>query len=175
MGPAPAAEYSEEVRRLLGEPPSRCGVKAGFWGVPALRDAARIQLDAEYDSDSSYQLLMRSAGTSLNLLDPFDKRRDEAATAERMTHVRQEVAKQTTPALSRLVRQTDNDKIAVVLDNAGLHAVAPPGDAPSRPLPLHSPPQSVRLMDPCVVRARRAPEGVAEPGPGRERACATTT
>lgn len=60
--------------------------------MPALRDVVRIKLDMEYESDSSYQLLMRFAGMSFKLPDPFDERRDEAAIAERMTQIRQELA-----------------------------------------------------------------------------------
>lgn len=74
----------EQLKETLSRPPSSSGVQAGFWDVPAVRDVVRILFDAEYQSDSSYQLLLRFCGMSFKLPDPFDKRRDEAAITRRM-------------------------------------------------------------------------------------------
>ena len=44
----------------------------------------KILFDVEYQSDSSYQLLLRFCGPSLELPDPFDEHRDEKAITRRM-------------------------------------------------------------------------------------------
>lgn len=82
----------EQLKDTLTKPPTQCGIRVDFWDVPALRDVVRIKFGVEYDSDSSYQLLLRFLKMSFKLPDPFDKRRDEAAVTERMDQVRQEVA-----------------------------------------------------------------------------------
>ena len=51
----------------------------------------KILSDAEYRSDSSYQLLLRFCGLSLELPDPFDKHRNEKAITRRMTEVKTQV------------------------------------------------------------------------------------
>lgn len=82
----------EQFKETLSKPPAQCGIRADFWDVPALRDVVRIKFGVEYNSDSSYQLLLRFLKMSFKLPDPFDKRRDEAATSKRMDQVRQEIA-----------------------------------------------------------------------------------
>ncbi|MFC2624187.1 MAG: hypothetical protein ACFN0W_06225, partial [Propionibacterium acidifaciens] len=62
-----------------------------FWDVPAIRDVVKILFDVEYQSDSSYQLLLRFCGLSLELPDPFDKHRNEKAITRRMTEVKTQV------------------------------------------------------------------------------------
>ena len=205
----------EQLKETLGRPPSQSGIKADFWDVPALRDVVKILFDVEYQSDSTYQLLLKFCGMSFKLPDPFDKRRDEAAITARMARIRQEVAelltrgwevrtvdevrveheaetrrmwltrgKRTrlrvdrtrsarsffgalsltskkmkvypiegnqnaewiTLAMARLTRETENDKIAVVLDNAGFHHAKTvtdlyePGQALERIKPIYLPP-----------------------------------
>lgn len=85
-------EQKEQLREVLSRPPEESGIQAAFWDVPALRDVVRTRFDVEYESDSSYQLLMRFLGMSFKLPDPFDKRRDEEAVTRRMAEVRSEVA-----------------------------------------------------------------------------------
>lgn len=183
-------EQKEQLKEVLSRPPSQSGIKADFWDVPALADVVRTRFDVEYESDSSYRLLLRFAGMSFKLPDPFDKRRDEEAITKRMAQIQDEVAdllsdgwevyaadevrveheaetrrmwlpqgkrtkiyvdrtrsacsffgalslrskkvkvypiegnqntEKILSCLTRLVRETDNDKIAVVLDNAGFH------------------------------------------------------
>lgn len=77
---------------MLAAPPSEAGVSAEFWDVPALADVVKTRFDVEYESDSSYQLLMRFLGMSFKLPDPFDKRRDEAAITAGMREIRERVA-----------------------------------------------------------------------------------
>ena len=43
----------EELEEILRKPPSEAGVKAGFWGVPALKDVVSIKFGVEYRSESS--------------------------------------------------------------------------------------------------------------------------
>ena len=209
----------EQLKEALGGPPSQSGIKADFWDVPALRGVVKILFDVEYQSDSTYQLLLKFCGMSFKLPDPFDKRRDEAAITARTVRIRQEVAElpargwevrtvdevrveheaetrrmrlprgerarlhvdrtrsarsffgalslttkkmkihpiegnqnaeRITLAMARLVRGTENDKIAVVLDDAGFHhakAVTDlyePGQALERIKPTHLPPCAPR-------------------------------
>lgn len=82
-----------QLTEVLASPPSDSGVRSDFWDVPALRDVVKIKFDVEYESDSSYQLLMKFLGMSFKLPDPFDKRRDEAAITARMGEVKAQVAR----------------------------------------------------------------------------------
>ena len=209
----------EQLKEALGGPPSQSGIKAGFRDVPALRGVVKILFDVEYQSDSTYQLLLKFCGMSFKLPDTFDKRRDEAAITARMARIRQEVAElpargwevravdgvrveheaetrrmrlprggrtrlhvdrtrsarsffgalslttkkmkihpiegnqhaeRITLTMARLVRETENDKIAVVFDDAGFHhakAVTDlyePGQALERIKPIHLPPCAPR-------------------------------
>ena len=43
----------EELEEVLSRPPSESGVKAAFWGVPALKDVVQTGFGVEYRSDSS--------------------------------------------------------------------------------------------------------------------------
>jgi transposase len=79
----------EEVAQVLKEPPSEAGVPAEFWDVPTLADVVASRFDVEYESGSSYRLLMTFAGMSFKLADPFDKRRDEKGISARMAEVKE--------------------------------------------------------------------------------------
>ena len=87
----PARAQKEELRAVLARPPSQAGVRAEFWDVPAIRDVVKTLFDVEYQADSSYQLLLRFCGLSLELPDPFDKHRNEKAITRRMTEVKTQV------------------------------------------------------------------------------------
>ena len=81
----------QELKAILAQPPSQTGVHAEFWNVPAIRDVVKILFDARYESDSSYQLLLRFCGMSFKRPDPFDKHRDEQAITRRMAEVKAQV------------------------------------------------------------------------------------
>lgn len=81
----------EELKTILAQPPSHTGVHAKFWDVPAIRDVVKILFNTEYQSDSSYQLLLKFCGMSFKLPDPFDKRRNETAITARMAEVKAQV------------------------------------------------------------------------------------
>mgnify|MGYP000868501214 CR=1 FL=1 len=205
----------QDLKTVLALPPSRSGIDAEFWDVPALRDVVKILFDVEYESDSSYQLLLRFCGLSFKLPDPFDEHRDEQAITRRMAEVKDQVkdllevgwevyavdevrleheaetrrmwlpkgqrtkfhvdrqkvsqsffgalsltnkkvklypiegnqnTEQTILALERLQRETETEKIAVVLDNARFHhakaltALHEPGRLLERITPIHLPP-----------------------------------
>ena len=72
-------------------PSYQAGVHAEFWNVPAIREVVKILFNAEHQTDSSYQLLLRLCGPSLKLPEPFDKHRDEPATTRRMAEVKTQV------------------------------------------------------------------------------------
>ena len=80
-----------ELAETLASAPAGSGVPADFWDVPALQDVVRSKFDVQYESDSSYQLLMKFLGMSFKLPDPFDKRRDEDAVLARMEQVKTQV------------------------------------------------------------------------------------
>ena len=205
----------EELKAILAQPPSRTGVRAEFWDVPAIRDVVKIMFDVEHQADSSYQLLLRLCGLSFKLPDPFDEHRNEKAITRRMAEVKTQVkalldqgwevctadearleheaetrrmqpprgqrtklsvdrqktsqsffgalsltskkvklypiegnqnTEQTILALDRLQRETDTEKIAVVLDNARFHhakmltGLYEPGQLLERITPIHLPP-----------------------------------
>ena len=81
----------EELKAILARPPSPAGVRAGFWDVPAIREVVKTLFDVEYQTDSSYQLLLRLCGLSLELPDPFDEHHNEPATTRRMAEVKTQV------------------------------------------------------------------------------------
>jgi transposase len=84
-------EQKAELKEILKSPPSENGVPADFWDVPALEDVVKLEFDVEYESESSYQLLMRFLGMSFKLPDPFNKRRDEAKISARMKEIREQI------------------------------------------------------------------------------------
>ena len=84
-------DQKQELKKILAQPPSQTGVHAEFWDVPAIRDVVKILFDVEYQSDSSYQLLLRFCGLSLELPDPFDEHRNEKAITRRMAEVKAQV------------------------------------------------------------------------------------
>ena len=208
-------DQKQELKKILAQPPSQTGIHAEFWDVPAIRDVVKILFDVEYQSDSSYQLLLRFCGLSLELPDPFDEHRNEKAITRRMTEVKTQVkslldagwevytadevrleheaetrrmqppkgqrtkpsvdrqktsqsffgalpptskkvklypiegnqnTEQTILALERLQRETEAEKITVVLDNARFHhakaltALHEPGRLLERITPIHLPP-----------------------------------
>ena len=208
-------DQKQELKKILAQPPSQTGIHAEFWDVPAIRDVVKIMFDVEYQSDSSYQLLLRFCGLSLELPDPFDEHRNEKAITRRMTEVKTQVkalldagwevytadevrleheaetrrmwlpkgqrtklsvdrqktsqsffgalsltskkvklypiegnqnTEQTILALERLQRETETEKIAVVLDNARFHhakaltALYEPGQLLERITPVFLPP-----------------------------------
>ena len=84
-------DQKQELKKILAQPPSQTGIHAEFWDVPAIRDVVKILFDVEYQSDSSYQLLLRLCGLSFKLPDPFDEHRNEKAITRRMIEVKTQV------------------------------------------------------------------------------------
>lgn len=84
-------EQKADLKKVLESPPSEAGISADFWDVPALEDVVKTKFEVEYESDSSYQLLMRFLGMSFKKPDPFDKRRDEAKISSRMEEIKEQV------------------------------------------------------------------------------------
>jgi transposase len=84
-------EQKVELKKILESPPSEAGISADFWDVPALEDVVKTKFEVVYESDSSYQLLMRFLGMSFKKPDPFDKRRDEVKISARMDEIKDQV------------------------------------------------------------------------------------
>ena len=76
----------EELKKILARPPSQAGVHAEFWDVPVIREVVRILFDVEYQSDSSYRLLLRFCGPSLE--PPGPVRRAPRRESHHLTHGR---------------------------------------------------------------------------------------
>ena len=215
LGPG-RARREPELKTILAQPSYQAGVHAEFWNVPAIREVVKILFDVEYESDSSYRLLLRLCGPSPEPPDPFDEHHNEPATTRRMAEVKTQVkalldagwevhtarrevrleheaetrrmwlprgqrtklsvdrkktsqsffgalsltskkvklypiegnqnTEQTILALDRLQRETETEKIAVVLDNARFHHAKAltdlyePGQLLERITPIHLPP-----------------------------------
>ena len=90
LGPG-RARWEPELKTILAQPSYQAGVHAEFWDVPAIREVVKILFNAEHQTDSSYQLLLRLCGPSLKLPEPFNKHRDEPATTRRMAEVKTQV------------------------------------------------------------------------------------
>lgn len=84
-------EQKAELKELLKLPPSEAGVSAEFWDVPSLEDVVKSKFEVQYESDSSYQLLLKYCGMSFKKPDPFDKKRNEAKIASRMEEIKEQV------------------------------------------------------------------------------------
>jgi transposase len=84
-------KQKQEIAEILQKPPSEAGIPAEFWDIPALADVVSSWFGVEYESDSSYRLLMKFAGMSFKLADPFDKRRNEEKITSRMDEIKQQV------------------------------------------------------------------------------------
>ena len=82
----PARAQKEELKAILAQPPSRTGVRAEFWDVPAIREVVKILFDVEYQADSSYRLLLRLCGLSLE--PPGPVRRAPRRESHHQTHDR---------------------------------------------------------------------------------------
>ena len=80
----PARAQKEELKAILAQPPSRTGVRAEFWDVPAIREVVKILFDVEYQADSSYRLLLRLCGLSLE--PPGPVRRAPRQESHHQTH-----------------------------------------------------------------------------------------
>ena len=100
-----ARAQKEQLKEALSKPPSQSVVQADFWGVAALRDVVKILFDVEYQSDSSYRLLLKLCGMSFKLPDPFDKRRNEAAITKPMTQIRSGRRRPAGPGMGGLHRR----------------------------------------------------------------------
>lgn len=81
----------ERVKQALAAKPSESGIPVEFWDVPALENLVSTRFGVEYESDSSFHLLMKYCGMSFKLPDPFDKRRDEEGIVKRMAEIRAQV------------------------------------------------------------------------------------
>ena len=66
----PTRAQKDELETILARPPSPAGVHAEFWDVPAIREVVKTLSDAEHQTDSSYRLLLRPCGPSLELPGP---------------------------------------------------------------------------------------------------------
>ena len=128
-----------QLKEALSKPSSQSGVQVDFWGVPALRNVVKILFYVEYQSDSSYRLLLKLCGMSFKQPEGERKRTRFYVDRKRVHHSLfgalrlteknmriypiegNQNAGQTTLVLTCLACETPNNKIAVVPDNTRFH------------------------------------------------------
>jgi transposase len=81
----------EEVKEVLGKPPSAQGVPKTFWDVPTLTTYTQATFGVLYESVRSYHLLLRFSNLSFKYPEAFDRRRDEVTIATHMEALRKEI------------------------------------------------------------------------------------
>ena len=152
-------DQKQELKKILAQPPSQTGIHAEFWDVPAIRDVVKIMFDVEYQSDSSYQLLLRFCGLSLELPDPFDEHRNEKAITRRMAEVKAQV---------KSLLDQGWEAHTARRDPLGARGRDPPHAAPERtthqtvrgpaedvPVLLRRPPPTSRTVTPYPIEGNR--------------------
>lgn len=77
-----------EIRETLEKPD---GLPFEFLSLPALKEHVNTTFGVVYESDQSYYYLLHHCGLSWKLPSPFDRRRNDALVAERMTALRREI------------------------------------------------------------------------------------
>jgi transposase len=85
-------EQLQQIKEVLGQPPSAYGVPKEMWDVPTLKDYVSTTFDVIYESPESYYFLLRFSGLSFKYPDTFDLKRNEPLILERMATIRTEIA-----------------------------------------------------------------------------------
>lgn len=84
-------EQRQEIKNILGKPPSEQGLPKLFWDVPTLKTYVEAKFNTVYESDRSYHFLLKFSNLSFKYPDTFDLRRDEAGITARMAEIREEI------------------------------------------------------------------------------------
>lgn len=115
LGNTNASKLTEEQRQrlnqVLSDPPSKQGIPATFWSVPAVKQWVVSEFDVIYASDQSYHLLLKHVGLRFRYPQTVDQRRGNGQKiTERMEEIRKEIAP----------RLTDPDQVVVAADEVRL-------------------------------------------------------
>ena len=81
----------KEIKEALAKPPSAYDIPKEFWDVPALKKYIQAKFEVVYESVQSYHFLLSFSNLSFKYPDTFDRRRDDALIAERMTQIHKEI------------------------------------------------------------------------------------
>lgn len=84
-------DQMDEVQQTLQSPPSDFGLPREFWDVPQLKIYVAAIFNVQYESDRSYRYLLKFCNLSFKYTDTFDRKRDEALIADRMTQIKGEL------------------------------------------------------------------------------------
>jgi len=82
----------EEIKVVVGQPPSATGIPTEFWDVPKLKAYVRAEYGVVYESNASYHFLLKFSGLGFKYPDKRSPRRDEAQIATRIAEVKAEIA-----------------------------------------------------------------------------------
>ena len=84
-------QQKQEIKEVLGKPPSERDLPKAFWDVPTLTTYTQAEFGIVYESERSYHFLLRFGNLSFKYPAAFDRRRDEAKIALRMEAIRKEI------------------------------------------------------------------------------------
>jgi transposase len=84
-------QQKQEIKEVLGRPPSERDLPKAFWDVPTLKTYTEATFGIAYESERSYHFLLRFGNLSFKYPEAFDHRRDEAKIAARMEEIRKEI------------------------------------------------------------------------------------
>ena len=84
-------EQKEEIKKVLGSPPSTYGLPTTFWTLPNIKNHISSTFGVVYESAQSYYYLLQHCGFSFKLPSPFDRRRDDEYVEKRMEEIRKEI------------------------------------------------------------------------------------
>lgn len=84
-------EQKEEIKRVLGQPPSAYGLPKEFWDVPQLREYVYARFGSVYESTRSYHFLLEFGNLSFKNPDKFNVRRNEKQISVRMDEIYGEI------------------------------------------------------------------------------------
>lgn len=84
-------QQKQEIKEVLGQPPSERDLPKAFWDVPTLKTYTEATFGVIYESERSYHFLLRFSNLSFKYPDAFDRRRNEAKIAARMEEIHKEI------------------------------------------------------------------------------------
>ncbi len=84
-------QQKEEIKEVLGKPPSERDLPKAFWDVPTLKEYLSATFRTVYESAQAYHFLLKFAGLSFKYPDTFDRRRDETGIEKRIEEIRKEI------------------------------------------------------------------------------------
>lgn len=84
-------EQKEEIKKILGSPPSDQGIPVEFWDVPKLKEYVSAVFGVVYESEQSYHFLLKFSNLSFKYPDKLSPRRDEKEIIRQIKRVKKEI------------------------------------------------------------------------------------